>query len=451
MLSELTAARPADVPPPEASALARWHTRLQYAIAVASLAGVALLAAIILSKTFFLGSDSANDYAHVWYISDQIFHHGRLPLHVANLEAGHALAFPYAIAPWLVASAAYVVLGDWAVTFAMILGFTLYGYTATRARPALRDPRLLSLIYINTFLIEGLVSFQMAFIWACVFFFLYIEAVDKRRWFAASLLAVLAVTTHPFAGGVAVAAYATYAAVRRPRQAMPLVAAMVAAAIVVLPFALYIHTAPSVDSTKSKDLMGTLRFLLRYRGMVIALPLLVSGFAPAFRAWFLVVFAAMALTFAQRIDQKKVNTFGLDRVSHPFYGQFIASPQFDRNLRYRVLEPNDREDGAYQLIRHGAVLSQEFFDQSQFRRWWNTPEQYACFLGAKQVDVVLIERDYPLKFSQNEDVRLREFAQQGKASLIYSPPFVTGKRPQFRAFDVRHARQDGAKLSDCKL
>ena len=48
----------------------------------------------------------------------------------------------------------------------------------------------------------------------------------------------------------------------------------------------------------------------------------------------------------------------------------------------------------------------QFFDQSQFRRWWNTPDQYSCFLGAKQVDIVLLERDYPLKFSQNENVRL---------------------------------------------
>ena len=450
MLGELTASRHADGAPP-VSTFARWHARLQYAIAIAALLGVALLCAIILSKTFFLGSDSANDYAHVWYISDQIFHHGRLPLHFANLEAGRALTFPYAIAPWLAASAAYVIFGDWAVTFTMILGFTLYGYAATRARPALRDPRLLALIYINTFLIEGLVSFQMAFIWACVFFFLFIEAVDHRRWALSSILALLAVTTHPFAGAVAIAGYAVYTTVRRPRELLPLGVAMLVAAIVLLPFALYIYTAPSVDSTKSKDLMGTLRFLARYRGMVIALPLLVSAFAPAFRAWFLVVFAAMALTFAQRIDQKKVNTFGLDRVSHPFYGQFIASPQFDRALRYRVLEPNDREDGAYQLVRHGAVLSQEFFDQSQFRRWWNTPEQYACFLGAKHVDVVIIEKDYPRKFSQNEDVRLRELEQQGKATIIYSAPPVHGREPNFRAFDVRRARRDGAKLTDCKL
>ncbi len=443
MLGELIAPRSTE----DLTRLAvRWHARAQYGVAFGALLGVALLAAIILSKNFFLGSDSANDYAHVWYISDQLFHHGRLPLHVQGLEAGRALTFPYAVAPWLITAVPFALIGDRAVTVSMILGFALYGYTATRARPALRDPRLLSIIYINTFLIEGLVSFQMAFIWACVFFFLFVEAVDMRRWPLSALLAVLAVTTHPFAGAAAVGCYAVYAAARRQRDIVPLAATMAAAALVIAPFALYIYSAPAVDATRVKDLMGTLRFIARYRGLVVALPLIVSAFAPAFRTMFLLVFVAMALSFTQRIDHKKVNTYGLDRSSQPFYGEFVRSPRFDRHLRYRVLEPNDREDGAYQLMRSGAVLTHEFFDQSQFRRWWNTPEQYACFLGAKRVDVVLLEKDYPLKFSQNESVRLDEFMRQGKAPVVYRDP-----RGRFAAYDVRGARHDGATLRDCKL
>ena len=424
----------------------RWHVRLQYGAAFLALLGVAFLAAIILSKSFFLGSDSANDYAHVWYISEQIFHHGRLPLHFANLESGKALTFPYGVAPWLLAAGPYALIGDRAVTFTMILGFALYGYAATRARPALRDPRLLALIYINTFLIEGLVSFQMAFIWSCVFFFLFVESIDRRRWPLAAGLAVLTITTHPFAGAAAVGAYCVYAAARRPRDILPLAAMLAVSAIVIVPFALYIRTAPAVGSTHQKDLMGTLRFIARYRGLVIALPLLVSAFAPAFRTLFLVVFAAMALTFIVRIEHKKVNTYGFDRNSHPFYGEFIASAAFDRGLTYRVLEPNDREDGAHQLIRHGAVLGQEFFDQSQFRRWWGSGDQYACFLGAKHIDVVVIEKDYPLKFSQNEDVRLREFESAGKARVIYRDA-----KARFTAYDVRGVRRDGAKIGDCGI
>lgn len=432
-------------------AAAEWHVRAQFAVASVALLGIAFLSVLVLTRGFFLGADSANDYAHVWYISGQILHHGRLPLHVANLESGDALTFPYAVAPWLVAALPYALLGDRAVTLTMLGGFALYGYAATRARPALRDPRLLAIIYVNTFLIEALVSFQMAFVWACAFFFLFVAAVDARRWFWAALVAVLAVTSHPFAGAAAVGGYAVFAALRRPGDAVPLALAMLAATIVIIPFALYIHTAPAVASTRQGDLLGTLRWIARYRGTVVVLPLVVSSFAPAFRACFLIVFAAMAFTFAQRLEAKKVDTTGFTNASHPFYGEFIASPQFDRSLRYRVLEPNNWEDGAYQLMRHGAVLTQEFFDQSQFRRWWNTPEQYACFLGAKHVDVVMLERSYPWKFSQNEDVRLRELEQQGRARVIYSGRDPEGRGPQFRAYDVRAARQPGASLPDCHL
>ena len=424
----------------------RWHTRLQFTVAAGALLGIVFLCGIVLSKTVFLGSDSAHHYAHVWYVSDQLLHHWRLPLHVRYLESGHALAFPYGLVLYLATALPYALLGDRAVTVAMVAGFVFYGYAATRARPALRDPRLLALIYINTFLIEGLVSYQFAFIWAVAFFFMCVEAVDSRRWAAAAVWAVLAVTTHPFVGAAGVAGYTLFAAVRRPRDAVPLFTAMTIAALVVLPYALYARTTPSLGTTRESYLLGTLRYMARFRGAVVLLPLVVSMLAPVLRAFFLPAFAVMALTLGFRIEQKHLNTFGLDNNSHPFYGEFIRSSQFDRELTYRVLEPNDREDGAYQLIKHGAVLAQEFFDQSQFRRWWNSPEQYLCFLGAKGVDVVLLEKDYPLKWNQNENKMLAEFEQQGKATVIYRDP-----KGRFLAYDVRDARRDGAQFAECGL
>jgi hypothetical protein len=315
-----------------------------------------------------------------------------------------------------------------------------------QARPALRDPRLLALVFANTFLIEGLVSFQLPFIYACAFFFMFVACVDTRRWAMAGVWAVLAVTTHPFAGAAAVGGYLIFACLRRPRETWPLTALAGIVALLLIPFALYVHSTPSVATTRQSDLIGTLRFITRFRGSVVLAPLVVAAFAPVLRPAFLPAFIAVALLFMHRIDNKQVNTFGLDRTSHPFYGEFLKSPQFDASLRYRVLEPNDREDGAYQLMRNHVVLAQEFFDQSQFRRWWSSPEQYACFLGAKRIDVVLLEKDYPLKFSENESLRLSEFEQEGKASIVYDDP-----RGRFAAYDVRRVRRDGAKFSDCKL
>jgi hypothetical protein len=183
--------------------LGLWHGRLQRFLVVLSFAAVGILCLIVLTKPFFLGSDSAHHYAHVWYISDQVFHHARLSLHIQYLESGRALTYPYALVPYTVTAVPYALFGDRAVTLAMVLGFVFYGYAATRARPVLHDPRLLALICVKTFLIEGILSFQFAFIWACAFFFLCVEAIDKRLWLAAAVWAVLAVTTHPFAGAAA--------------------------------------------------------------------------------------------------------------------------------------------------------------------------------------------------------------------------------------------------------
>jgi hypothetical protein len=216
-----------------------------------------------------------------------------------GLRAGRALSFRTP-SPWLITAIPFALIGDRAVTASMILGFALYGYAATRALPALRDPRLLSIIYINTFLIEGLVSFQMAFIWACVFFFLFVEAVDMRRWPLAALLAVLAVTTHPFAGAAAVGCYAVYAAVRRPRDMC--------------------RSGPRWRPPRSHRALRRLHLGARrrcdqgrifrrcassqLRGLVVALPLIVSAFAPAFRRCSSSL-AAMALSFTQRIDHRR--------------------------------------------------------------------------------------------------------------------------------------------------
>jgi hypothetical protein len=427
-----------------ASAAVRLHRWAQWGVAFGSLAGVACLCAIVLSKPFFLGSDSAQHYAHVWYVSDQIFHHARLPLHFQYLESGRALTFPYGIAPYIAAAIPYRLFGDWAVTASMVVGIVFYGYAATRARPVLRDPRLLALLYVNTFLIEGIVSFQFAFIWSCGFIFLTAEAMDKRRWVLSAVFAILAVTTHFVAGSLAVSVYALYSLARRPRDVLPLSAAMTAAALLTLPYLLYMRTTPSLGATPPSYIFGTVRYMLRFRGTIVVLPFIVAALAPVLRPLFLPAFLGLALTLGIRLQQGHVNIFGLTHNSRPFYGDFIKSPQFDRNLTYRVLEPNDREDGAYQLIKHGAVLGQEFFDQSQYRRWWYSLNMYSCYLGAKDIDIVLDETDFKHKFNQNEEWPLGEFVKQGKAQVIYRDP-----KGRFTAYDVRGAKMPGARISDC--
>jgi hypothetical protein len=69
---------------------------------------------------------------------------------------------------------------------------------------------------------------------------------------------------------------------------------------------------------------------------------------------------------------------------------------------------------------------------------------YSCFLGAKNIDVVLYEADFKRKFNQNEEWPLGEFVKQGKAQVIYQDP-----KGRFTAYDVRGAKKPGARISDC--
>src|SRR6185437_41993 len=54
---------------------------------------IALL--LTITKSFYLGDDSAHSYAHVWYLSEALFTHHEWPWHVAQLENGKAVMFPY--------------------------------------------------------------------------------------------------------------------------------------------------------------------------------------------------------------------------------------------------------------------------------------------------------------------------------------------------------------------
>jgi hypothetical protein len=429
---------------PLTKTLLGWHGWAQRLLAFVTLACFAVFLGVILAKTVFLGSDAAHHYAHVWYISDQIFHHARLPLHIQYLESGKALTFPYGIVPYVATAMPYAVLGDWSVTLAMVLGVVMYGYAAVRARPVLRDPRLLALVFLNTFLIEAILGFQFTWLWACVFFFLYVEAVDRRRWFLACLFVILAVTTHFVVGIAAVGLYGIYAFLRRPREVVPLGTALAVAALVCLPYLLYAHTTPSVSSTRVSYIIGTIKYMARFRSAIIFLPLIIAALAPLLKRLSIPAILSVAVLFGYRVQHQHVNLFGLNHDSHPFYGEFIKSPLFDRNLTYRLVEPNDQKDGAYQLIKNGAVLSQEFFNESLFRRWWYSLDMYSCYLGAKNVDMVIYESAYTWKFNQNEQWPLSEFLVSGKVKLVYTDP-----QGRFVVYDVRGARMPGAKLSEC--
>ena len=100
------------------------------------------------------------------------------------------------------------------------------------------------------------------------------------------------------------------------------------------------------------------------------------------------------------------------------YRSYIASSDFHAGDTYRDLSPNDREQGAYFLIRNRGVLANELFSESQHRRSWSETT-FQCYLAAKHVDRVIVERGYHRQFPTNEPRMLETLVARGAASVSY--------------------------------
>jgi hypothetical protein len=140
--------------------------------------------------------------------------------------------------------------------------------------------------------------------------------------------------------------------------------------------------------------------------------------------------------------------WGIFHPSSDVYAAFFASPDFQPGMTYRVLEPSEREDGMYRFIRHGAVLSSEFFTESTFHRSWTT-NQYACYTAFKQVDFVVVERAWEHRVRFNEGDVLKSLVIEGQASVTYADP-----ASRFVVYDIQPfvaRQQKPSSLSQCSL
>ncbi len=391
-------------------------------------------ALVILSRSIYLADDTINNYAHVWYISQSIFETGRIPLHFAGLDDGHAFTYPYGLVPWTVNALVYPLFGDWSVTLFLILAGFAVAATASWVRPALRDPWLMLLFLANPFFIDAVASGQYSFLWATAAFFIAVWAVERERWVIAAAALWLTASTHPIEGGLAVAAYVIFCELFRPRARVPLavVSGLVLAALT--PFIYIALRTPALNENTTRTIVASIAEDLPRRGLVMGTPFLLAWVAPWLRAHYRTAFASFAMVTAATVavnsglagstalaSLPRVGTamsqgsyYGMAHRAGNAYAAYIASSDFRPRAVYRVLSPNEREQGSYALIRHHAVLSNELFSESQRRRSW-TMASYGCYLSAKHVDRVIVERGYAGEFNTNEQAMLDTLVQRGLA------------------------------------
>ena len=425
-------------------------------IPVLVLFGLLLIVGDIMRTSLFLASDSMHNYAHVWYLSDQIFHHARFPLHIALLDDGKAMTFPYALVPYLAGALLYPVTGDWSVS--LLMGIAVVGtvWAAGTARSVMRDPWMILIFLLNPFFIDSIFAFQFATIWCAFFFLLFVWAFERQKPVRAALLLWLAVSSHPLIGSLAAAAYLaiTVAHSQGELRRVLLIAAPVGLALA--PIYWMTLSTPALGDDPSVFILTTIHSVLA-RGSWFAAPFIISWAAPWLRRNYRPVLAFSSAAAAAgvlllggvlRYDRAPSGYFGVLHPSSDVYAAFFASPDFQPGMTYRVLEPSEREDGMYRFIRHGAILSNEFFTESTFHRPWNI-NQYACYTAYKQVDFVVVERAWERRVKFNESDLLKSLVTGGQANARYADP-----AGRFVVYDIQPfvaGQHKPSSLSQCSL
>jgi len=396
------------------------------------------MAVDLLVNPLFLGDDSVHNYAHVWYISEQLFEHGRIPLRVALLDSGRAVTFPYGLAPYLANAVLFRLFDNWSVTLMMVLAMLATVWSAALVRPVMRDPWFLLLFLINPFFIDAVYVFQYATLWTTAFFFLFVWAFERRRYVLAAALLWLTVSTHPIMGGLAVGVYGLAVLMLDRRRLRPLLLLSVPVAVALVPIVWMMMLTPSIRENSLRTVVLSVLDVLPRRGSIMLLPFAFTALAPYVRRSYRLVLGSFVLAavfgvvFASGpIPITEGSYYGAIHRSTDIYAAFFRSPQFQPGATYRVLEPNEREDGMYRFIRHGAVLSNEFFSESTMRLDWTTA-QLRCYLAFKGVDYVVVEKAYLRQYHRNEEAVLQSLVAKGLVRVTYVDP--AGK---FTAYDVR--------------
>ena len=432
-----------------------WAT---YLLPSLGLLALAFMAVDLLVHRLFLGNDSIHSYAHVWYISEQLFDHAELPLRISLLDSGRAIAFPYAFAPYLISAVLFQLFGDWAVTLMMAVAVVGVVWAAGLARPIVRDPWLLLIFVINPFFIDAVFSFQFASLWSILFFFLFIWAFERRRHLLAASLLWLTVSSHPILGGAVAGVYGMCLLAFDRSKVRPLLVMSIPVGVALVPIYWMMMLTPSVRENSLLTVAVSVLDSLPRRASILLMPFALTLLAPHLRRYYVPSLASVSslaavwlLLAAGPVPSVHVvegSYYGAVHRGGDTYAAFFGSPQFQPGATYRVLEPNEREDGMYRFMRHGAVLSNEFFSESVFRRSW-TREQYGCYAAFKGIDYVVVENAYLKRYHVNEKDLIQSLVEAGRAEVHY-----TDARNRYTVYDLRPfvSQQRGpTSLKQCGL
>ena len=374
---------------------------------------------IMLFHTVYLGNDSAQSYGHVWFIEHSLRSGHGIPLHIPNLDSGHAYTFPYGAIPWLPTALARPVLGDWAVTASMVLGVLLLLYGVTKWLPRTATPLVMGVIILNWQLWNAILQFQLPTVWALALATLAAAEFDRGRSRRGAALAAAALIAHPLMGGVGLALtlLAHVEAARRlpVRRAMWLAGAALVAAPAIWTFL----QIPAIEHVGRWGWATPAQITLQRTSMLWWPWLCHRGIGWVRRFHVPILLVGAVLLTRNFVGSNPQNARW---VTLPRFPDYIEAGLVDPDARYRVLTMSNQEDGMVQLMQAGAILAQDFFDESVERRSFGNTQDYRCFLARKGAGRVLIQgtwTHHPLRDTSNEVQLLDALVAEGHAALTF--------------------------------
>jgi hypothetical protein len=386
--------------------------------AAAVAAAWCLALALIIVKPLFVTHDSVSNYAHVWYVQDQLWNHHRLPLSMPVLGHGDALAFPYGFIPWMLSALLWPLAGSWAVTLSLVVGTVGLIAATFWSFPELRHGWWAVATLINPALVAAPLSGQLPFIWAVALLLVAIGCWRRNRRRSATICAGLAQATHA-AVVLPLALLLVVCWWPREPQRRRLARCYAISVAIALPAAVLVFISPVVGDTPTSSALANLVGTVSSRGLVLAVPIALVALRRRWVAtptpWLPVACAAAvaALNAALVLPLHMPGAVAaLDRRPNTELLRFIDSPKFVPRATYRILRAQDSRIGMYQLLLHHARLDSEFFPESMARQSWPSIEKYSAFLRARHVDFVIIFDNYDRERHTNEHDLLRTLARR---------------------------------------
>jgi len=406
--------------------LSRVGDGVAVALAGAWAAGLGLL----LRHRLVVSHDTMINYAHVWYVSKRLWGGHGVPFRMPVLGHGQGFAFPYGLVPWLTASVARPLAGDWIVTLWLVLGIAGLLVATFLAFPELRRGWWAATLLLNPALVAAAFIGQMPFTWGAALLLGAVAAWRRGHPAWAAALAALAQVTHPAV--VAPLAFALVA-LRLPFEPRGdgsprrLLQWYGLASLPMIPAAWLVVRSPVFEDSSTMVKLSNFVTTLAPRCLVLVIPvalvlLLRTGSAAAGRrAWvgpaaFAVTAALLAVSWRPLLLPEASRS--LWRKPDRTMLRFLASPSFRPGATYRVLRVPDFKVGVYQLLRAGGRIDSEFFPESIVRRRWPSATQYGEFLRRRHVDYVMIWGGYARVFKVNEPDRLTELTACSPAAPV---------------------------------